>query len=415
MSVPATFAIDGVSQHYAWGSTTAIPELLGFAPDGRPYAELWFGAHTSAPSPAPQLGRTLAELIDADPGGLLGPSLARRYEGRLPFLLKTLAAQQSLSIQVHPTRAQAKAGYAAEEAAGLARESGQRNYRDANHKPELLCAITPFEALCGFRPRAQTDRLLAALDLAELDTLRTVLSGRDGLRAAFTYLLTLPDPAPLVRALTTRAAQLDGGEWASTARAIGLAAADFPADVGVALALLLNHVQLQPGEAIYLPAGNVHAYLRGTGVEIMASSDNVLRCGLTGKHIDVAELCKVADFTELAQPRWPALSRCEHRHSREREIPPGAPVQQHFQVPVPDFALARLELSAAAPADVVCGPSIVLCTEGEVVVEAGTGDPAIALRPGRAAFITAAATECTLHGTGTVFLAGPGQHESRER
>jgi mannose-6-phosphate isomerase len=373
MSTPPVFAVDGVLRRYGWGSRTAIQHLLGEQPDGRPAAELWFGAHAGDPSPA--LGTTLEKVVAADPVGTLGPAVADRFDGRLPFLLKVLAADQALSMQVHPTREQARAGYAAEEAAGIPADAPERNYADANHKPELLCALTPFEALCGFRPVAGTLALLDELAIPELDDVAALLRGPDGLRAAFTALLTRDDPTQLVAAVRERATP-DG-----PLRAAYLAAEHFPDDVGIVLTLLLNYVRLEPGEAIYLGAGNVHAYLRGTGVEIMASSDNVLRCGLTPKHVDVPELLRITDFAELAEPRWPA---------------DGA----GFVVPVPDFALYPVDVAGlvALPGR---GPRLVLATTGQVEVDGLT------LLPGHAAFVGPGVT-AELSGSGRVFLASPG-------
>jgi mannose-6-phosphate isomerase len=373
--VETVFEIGGTIRRYEWGSHTVIQNLLGHEPDGRPAAELWFGAHPGDPSPA--LGRTLSELLDADPDGLLGPDVVGRFGPRLPYLLKVLAADKALSIQVHPNAEQARTGYAAEEAAGVPRDAPQRNYADPHHKPELLCALTPFEALCGFRPVAETLDLLAGLAIPELGFLAELLRGPDGLRAAFTALLTHDDPAPLVAAVTARATP-DG-----PLRAAGLAAADFPGDVGVVLTLLLNYVRLEPGQAIFLGAGNVHAYLRGAGVEIMANSDNVLRCGLTPKHVDVPELLKITDFAELAEPRWPA------RGGR-------------FEVPVADFVLTELTVPAQAGASVVDpGPQVVLCSAG--VLDVG----GIELRPGHAAFV-APGTAVEVRGAGHGFVAGTG-------
>jgi mannose-6-phosphate isomerase len=370
-------ALDGVLRRYEWGSTTAIPALLGVEPDGRPAAELWFGAHPDDPSTVVGAGATLDALIDADPAGALGPAVVERFGPRLPYLLKILAADKALSIQVHPTRAQAEAGFAAEDAAGVDRAAPTRNYRDRNHKPELLCALTPFDALCGFRPVAATRTLLAELALPELDFVLERLAGPDPLRAAFTAVLTHPQPEPVVRALAQRVARAAEGPL----RAARLAAEDFPGDIGVVLTLLLNDVRLQPGEAIYLGAGNVHAYLRGTGVEIMANSDNVLRCGLTPKHVDVDELLKITDFSELPEPRRPALGG-------------------RFDVPVPDFSLTRLEVDEPFGIHDL-GPCIVLCTEGAV----GVADTA--LTPGRAAFVPAG-RPASGRGSGTVFVAAVG-------
>lgn len=366
-------ALDGVIRRYEWGSPTAIPELLGIAPDGRPVAELWFGAHPDDPSPT-ESGATLDELVDADPTGVLGAPVLSRFGPRLPFLLKVLAADKALSIQVHPTEDEAQAGFAAEDAAGIPRDAPNRNYRDANHKPELLCALTPFEALCGFREVDETIGLLADLDVPDLDFLDRALRGPNALRTAFTAVLTHDDPATLGAALAARAGSDE------RLRGVELAAQDFPGDVGVVLALVLNHVRLQPGEAIYLGAGNVHAYLRGTGVEIMANSDNVLRCGLTPKHIDVPELLKITDFTALTDPRLPAVGGS-------------------FDVAVRDFRLTCIDVEERLSLDDP-GPLIVLCVEGAVTV----GEVPVAA--GHAAFVPADEPAAALDGDGLVFVAG---------
>jgi mannose-6-phosphate isomerase len=376
---PSVIPLDGVARDYAWGSHTAIQRLLGLPEDGNPIAELWFGAHPDDPSPAPAHGSTLDALIDADPRRTLGPAVLERFGPRLPYLLKVLAADKALSIQVHPTIAQAQAGFDREDAAGIAREAPNRNYRDRNHKPELLCALTPFEALCGFRPVTETLALLDELALPELDFVADALRGPDPLRAAFTAILTRDDPAPVVQAVARRAATADDGPL----RAARLAATDFPADVGVLLSLLLNYVRLEPGEAIYLGAGNVHAYLRGTGVEIMANSDNVLRCGLTPKHVDVPELLRITEFVELAEPRWPSR-------------------QGRFDVPVPDFSLTQRHVAGQTELAATPAPCIVLCTDGELAVED------VPVRPGHAVFV-AAGKPITLHGNGRAFVASVGR------
>jgi mannose-6-phosphate isomerase len=355
--------------------------LLGVAPDGSPAAELWFGAHAQAPSPAPAHGATLDALIAAEPDAMLGGATVARFGVQLPFLLKVLAADTALSIQVHPDLAQARDGFAREEDAGIPRDAPNRNYRDPNHKPELLCALTEFDALCGFRPVAETLALLDALALPELDFVADLLRGPDPLRAAFTALLTVADPAPLVEAVMQRARQRGERATDGPLHAVRLAAEHFPADVGVVLSLLLNYVRLQPGEAIFLGAGNVHAYLRGTGVEIMANSDNVLRCGLTPKHVDVPELLRVTDFTALTEPRWPSIGG-------------------RFDVPVPDFSLTRLSIDEPTGLH-DAGPCIALCTSGAITV----GD--VAVLPGHAAFVPAG-VGTTVRGAGEVFIAGIG-------
>ena len=331
------FRLHGVIRPYAWGSRTAIPELLGVPPRDLPAAELWLGAHPDDPAGVPDHDTGLDELIAADPAGLLGGDVVASFGPHLPFMLKVLAAETALSIQVHPDLAQARAGFADEDARGVPRSAPQRNYKDANHKPELLCALTEFDALCGFRTVPETLRLLDALDVDALSEYRTMLAGPDGLRATFTALLEVADPAALVADVVAGARRLDGSgaEWADEVGWVVRLAAQFPGDVGAVLSLLLNLVRLGPGEAIFLAAGNVHAYLYGLGVEILANSDNVLRCGLTPKHVDVAELLRITDFRSLKQPRWPA-----------HEIGAG---QRAFEVPVPDFALSVFDLDGSEP------------------------------------------------------------------
>lgn len=395
MPLPAVLALDGVIRRYAWGSATAIPQLLGQVPDGEPVAELWLGAHPDDPAGVPGLDTTLDKLIAADPPALLGTRVTEAFDGQLPFLVKILAAAKALSIQVHPTADQARAGYAGEDAAGIPRQAPNRNYRDRNHKPELLCALTPFDALCGFRPAADTLRLIDAFGLDELAEVGRLLAGPDGLRAAFTHVLTLDDPSALVDAVVKRAPAV-GGEWAGAAGAVAIAGADFPGDRGAVLALLLNHVRLEPGEAIYLGAGNVHCYLRGTAVEVMANSDNVLRCGLTPKHVDVDELVKITDFTPLLQPRCPTT-----------DVPMGHGAFG-FEVPIDDFAVMAVDLDAFGGTVAIgdTGPHILLCTDGASRVEAGGA--AVGLQPGRAAFVAARDEALTVSGTGTVYAVTVG-------
>jgi mannose-6-phosphate isomerase len=241
-----------------------------------------------------------------------------------------------------------------------------------------------------------TLELLGALEVPELAGYLPLLAGRDGLRATFTTLLSLSGQARerLVGATVEgcrRLAEQDG-PWAAAARASVLAAQDFPGDVGAVLALLLNYVRLAPGEAIYLGAGNVHAYLRGVCIEILANSDNVLRCGLTPKHVDIPELLRVADFSGLAEPRW------------QPERP--AEGQQVFRLPVPDFRLSVLDLDLAAgpvrllPAD---GPHLVLSGEGQVTVDCGTDSRTI--RRWESVYVAPGEAACALSGNGQVFVA----------
>jgi mannose-6-phosphate isomerase len=364
-------AIEPVARAYAWGSTTAIPRLLGHEPGDQPVAELWFGAHADSPS-ATSAG-PLDEAIAADPVQALGPEVAARFDGQLPFLLKILAADHPLSIQVHPTLAQAQAGYADEQRRGIAPDAPDRNYRDRNHKPELLCALTDFDALCGFRPVAQTLELLDALGVPELAPVDAALRGTSPLRTAFALLLAWPqdDRDALISSVIAGCRRLVDSGWSLTAAATLRAAADFPGDIGAVIALLLNAVRLRPGEAIYLAAGNIHAYLRGMGVEIMANSDNVLRCGLTPKHVDVAEVLRIADFTAITDPQAISIR--------------SASGDSLFVTPAPDFALSVLELagSGGSVEAIDAGPQILLCTSGAVRVGG------LSLGAGQAVFVRA--------------------------
>lgn len=348
--------LNGVIQHYDWGDLTAIPELLGTVPDGRPTAELWFGTHPGGPSVLDD-GRSLESVV-----------------GPLPFLLKVLAAGSPLSLQVHPSMDQAAAGFAREEAAGIPVTSPQRNYRDPMHKPELLCALTPFEAVCGIAPLEQTDALLAELGTPGW-SLRTVLANA-GVDGAIGLLLNdRPDLDTLVDA--AREHHDPRCRW------LAIAAAMYPGDPSAAILLLLNYVSMQPGEAIYLGAGNVHAYLRGTGVEIMASSDNVLRAGLTTKYVDPDEVLRVLDDTPLVEPLVQPVRSEDGALS--------------YPVPVADFRITRYELDGER-AWTAEGPELVLCTSGT----AGS------LRQGECAVATDAET-INLSGTGTVFRIGGSQ------
>jgi mannose-6-phosphate isomerase len=402
------FAIDGVVRGYAWGSTTAIQAMLGAEPDGTRAAELWFGAHPDDPAPVPALATTLDRLIESDPAGLLGADTVERYGPRLPFLLKVLAADRPLSIQVHPTVEQAEAGFAAEDEAGVPRDSPTRNYRDRNHKPELLCALTVFTALCGFRPPADTVRLIDALPAPvgeALSGVRADLGGTDesaALRAAFVRLLTLPDDERTLlvdrvvsacRGILTEHAPL--AAWADAAigaaRVVDLCAREFPGDIGAVLSLLLNAVVLQPGQAIYLGAGNVHAYLGGTGVEIMANSDNVLRCGLTPKHVDVPELLKLLKFEAGDPPRVNAEQR--------------GPGWRAWPSRVDEFALSHVRVGGAHPEVLLpaTGPRLLLPLTGRLIADDGTGPRT--LTPGHAAFVPADRPDLHLTGFGELYQA----------
>ncbi|MET7938370.1 mannose-6-phosphate isomerase, class I [Streptomyces sp. NPDC005322] len=387
---------------YAWGSTTAIPELLGVRPTGEPQAEMWMGAHPGAPSRVDRGGGAVAlsEVIAADPERELGPRAVRHFGPRLPFLLKVLAAASPLSLQVHPDLDQAKKGFADEEGSGVPADAPHRNYKDANHKPELICALTPFDGLCGFRDPDEAAGLLAALEVDSLKPYVDILHAHPeshALREVLTAVLTA-DPEAMAETVHQAAAAAErlgalDGPHAPAYAAYASIARHYPGDPGVIAAMLLNFVTLQPGEALYLGAGVPHAYLDGLGVEIMANSDNVLRCGLTPKHVDVPELLRVVRFESEA----PAVLRPEADASGE----------ELYATPIDEFRLSRYVLAeGAAPRTLPSAtPQILLCASGAVALR-GAGDEGGVLRlaRGESAFVPAG-EDVEVTGEGTVFRA----------
>ncbi|MDP9428102.1 MAG: mannose-6-phosphate isomerase, class I [Actinomycetota bacterium] len=361
---------------YPWGSRTVIPELLGQpTPAQQPHAELWMGAHPDEPSLLAD-GRALDRAIAEEPDRLLGAPVVTRFGPRLPFLMKVLAADRPLSLQAHPTMEQAAAGYAAEEAAGIPKDDPTRTFKDPWHKPELLLALTTFEALCGFRPVEESLHCLAKLQLPELKPTIAALA-RGGLRAAIPQLIALSGGrrTSLVEAVATRAASFVAAhdpEFINTYRWAATLAQDYPGDPGVVISLMCNHLKLAPGEAVFLPAGNLHAYLSGAGIEVMASSDNVLRGGLTSKHVDLAALIEVLDFTDGRVPvTHPVLG-------------PGG---LRYPVPIEDFDLTWVQLDDRTGTLTTTGPQVLLCTEGRAVLAVADGE--LVLDKGRSAFVPA--------------------------
>jgi len=340
----------------------------------------------------------LDRLIEADAEDLLGADVVARFGTALPYLFKILAAESPLSLQVHPDLDQARRGYDAEEAARIPVDAAHRNYRDRNHKPELVYALTPFEALCGFRAPRRAAEALRGLDSPLAKQLRGLLAAQPsykGIRAAFTQLLepaTRPTPAEVNEVAEACAARLaDGSPSTRADRTVVLLARAYPGDPGAVTSLLLNPVTLQPGEAMFVPAGCVHAYLHGMAIEIMASSDNVLRAGLTPKHVDVDELLRLVDY--VAAP--PIRIAPEVFHGATRV----------FYAPVDDF-----ELSVTTVDDDLVhplpgrGPRILLCLEGVSAITSSRG-AAITLRRGQSLFAAAGDGALTARGRGTVIQA----------
>jgi len=337
-------AVTGVVQHYAWGDPQSIPHLLGEADDGRPWAEWWVGTHPMGPS-----------TIDG------GASL-ESVSGTLPYLVKFLAAADALSLQTHPDVATAVAGFEREQAGGIAFDDPRRVYRDPHAKPELICALTEFDALCGFRPAATTIDLLRRLGL---DGLASHLE-RDGLPRTVAALYRRAFPIDEVVRVCAASTELEAATVATLAER-------YPGDPSVVVTLLLNRVRLRPFDALFLGPGNLHAYLRGTGVEVMGASDNVVRGGLTTKHVDVEELLRVLSYEPLADP---VVRLVEIADGRWRYESPGAP-----------FELTRI--------DVVTQDEVVASTRTLAVCSTGAAlgsTRAVYLAPGESLVVDGPAT-----------------------
>lgn len=385
MLVPLT----NTPRDYAWGSTTLIAELEGRGPSGSPEAEVWFGDHPGNPARVPD-GRTLGEWLASGDAPEGTPE-------RLPYLLKILAAGSPLSIQAHPSKAQAEEGFAREEAAGTPRDAATRTYRDANHKPEIIVALSDrFLALAGLRELAATRRLLDAVGEATAP-LRAVLDSHpddaDALAAALIWILS-PAAGAQVSEIIAAATDAASDEFRDELELVRHLQSHYPGDPGIVVAMLLNLVILRRGQGVFVPAGVLHAYIEGLGVEIMAASDNVLRGGLTPKHIDVAELTAILDPRPGPAP----------------VLDPAAGTARTFTGGVPDFVLTQVTADPSAAVEVrMNGIAIAVATSGEVEITGADTQDRLTLRPGSAALITPNEGSVSISGTGEVFIAEPGQ------
>lgn len=407
--------LQGRIRSYEWGGARAIPALFGLPEAEGSVAEVWLGAHhddsasildasdtplldpsqlyPSRVAPAHAV-MTLDEYVATAPQAILGESVARRYDGNLPYLLKLIAPQEPLSLQVHPNMAQAREGYAAEDARHIERTARERSYRDTNHKPELALALTRFEALAGFRTARRIHGVLGTLGTELSDEIDAVVSRR-GVAEAFRVLLsahTRPTPEQ-VEAVTRACASRDPADSPSP-RADAVVARlgrRHPGDPGVVASLLLNPVTLNPGEALYIPAGTVHAYLSGTAVEVMAASDNVVRAGLTAKHVNVDELLRIID-PQAAPP----IRIAPERVSR---------AVQTFYAPVDDFELSTIHLHDASTFERIrtTGPRTLVCLEGAAQVRLRENSEDI--NAGQAVFLPDSDGPMELRGFGYFVLA----------
>jgi mannose-6-phosphate isomerase len=396
-AVPGISLMSNQIRDYDWGSPTALAQLQGRTPTGGPEAELWMGAHPAAPSDLQLDDGTLLPLptlIERAAPSVLGSSVVARFGDRLPFLMKILAIAKPLSLQVHPDAARAELIYAPD---------GSSPYVDAFHKPEMLIALESVEVLYGFRPADRAADLISRLEserLVELTrALRAPGDDAERLHAALATLVAWPmsDRAALVAEVAAgsgrlRAAgpsdHLEAFDWVD--RLVGL----HPADPLVVAPLLFDLVRLAPGQSIFVPAGVPHSYLSGLGVEVLASSDNVLRAGLTSKTIAVEELLRVIDCRPVVSGGLSMMSLSQNEVA--------------WRPPVAEFQMTRLLLRGdeIEASEAVAGPQIVVCTRGSVTVRAN--NRTLSLTPGQSVFVTAEAGTLTFGGTGEVFRAGPG-------
>ena len=386
-------------QEYAWGSYTAIPELLGNdSPANTPQAELWMGAHPKAPSKLKCNGkwRSLLELIDKNPRGILGEKVAQKFKNRLPYLFKVLAAGKPLSIQAHPSLGQAKEGFERENRLGIPLDAPNRNYKDDNHKPECICALSAFWALNGFR---KISAMISLLDkicppglTKELDLLRRKPDS-DGLKKFFQTVMTMDRKSQkrIVDDAVKNARPVKGDNKAYQWM-INLYK-EYPSNIGVLSPIILNLICLEPGQALFLPAGTLHAYLDGVGIELMANSDNVLRGGLTPKHVDVKELLNVLNFEE----RDVNILKMEKINSCERR----------YEINAQEFSLSVIAVKTDTE---YYSPGkrcveILLCTDGDAVVVDFAENNSVDIKKGMSILIPAVVEKYSIKGDAVFYKA----------
>ena len=366
--------ISGEVKNFSWGSKHLIQDQLGLGPTNQEVAEVWFGTHAGGQSKLLTSGQNLSDAVGS----------------KLSFLVKFLAADSPLSIQVHPNAVQAKAGFARENAAGIDLADPKRNYKDDSHKPEILIALSAFEALCGFRPRAEILEIFLAFSESEarFGELAAVAATDASLEEIFSELL---EDSELAGRFASSVAGLDIDSISEQARALVVdLLGKYPGETGALVSLLLNFIQLAPGEAIYLPAGNLHAYLSGLGLEVMAASDNVIRGGLTSKHIDKAELRNITDFSELAEPKVSPKKLAEGLV----EYPVSASEFRVYRAQITGTnLLADIDLPAAA---------VIVCVSGEIAVGTSLEEREV-LKKGDVVFVSEA-KKFSLSGSGDAFV-----------
>lgn len=394
------YRLKNTIQQYEWGSRTAIAELMGKpGPAQNPQAELWMGTHPKAPSMVNLNGKwlSLKTLIDKNPSGILGKTVAARFDKNLPYLFKVLAAAKPLSIQAHPNLEQAREGFKRENNIGIPLDAPQRNYKDKNHKPEIICALTPFWALNGFRKieeivsnmhRCGRDEMAVEIDRLKNNPTSV------GLQEFFEAMMMMePDRKNRVIQQVLRSAHLPRSEEDQTLQWVLSLYQEYPSDIGVLSPLYLNLVQLSPGEAMFLPAGQLHAYLEGLGMELMANSDNVLRGGLTPKHVDVPELLKTLKF------EGKELDILYPEEIRSGELA--------YSTAAEEFVLSVISVTEQMQFSSLTDRSveILFCTDGDVVISDPGANEALSLERGESAMIPAGLEKYSIEGSGTLYKA----------
>lgn len=386
-------------QEYAWGSYTAIPELLGRnSPAGTPQAEMWMGAHPKAPSMVHCDGQwvSLLKLIEENPKGILGAEVAKKFDNRLPYLFKVLASAKPLSIQAHPSQAQAKEGFAKENRQKIGINAHNRNYKDDNHKPECICALTHLWAMNGFR---KISEILSLMEKICWNTLQPELDNlwkrrnSEGLKTFFKDMMTMERirQDQIIAEAIQHAHKFKDDEpayqWMIDLHA------EYPGDIGVFSPLILNLACLKPGQAMFLPAGELHAYLDGVGIELMANSDNVLRGGLTPKHVDVPELLRVVSFEECELNILSAedIDGCEAVYSSAAE----------------EFVLSVISVKESMPCYSKRHRSIeiLLCTQGNATIFDLDQQVPTTLGKGNSVCVPAAVEAYSIVGDATIYKA----------
>jgi len=390
--------LDNTVQFYSWGSCNEIPELLGTQnPSDKPWAELWMGAHLKAPSRVNYEGQwqSLTELIRKFPHDILGPGISAKFQNKLPYLFKVLAAARPLSIQAHPDLAQAREGFKRENAQNIPLDAPNRNYKDDNHKPECICALTKFHALYGFRYIFEIVTMMATvcpIGLShELEQLTTNPNSQ-GLKVFYTDLMTM-DPAKQKQIVDEALQNLSKLFDQDTIIWMQRISEEYPSDISMLSPILLNLICLEPGQALYLPAGELHAYLEGLGIELMANSDNVLRGGLTNKHIDLPELLKVVNF----DPR--PVDLLETTDSSENE--------KIFITPADEFALSLISVSEKNSyfSSTSRSAEILLCSEGEAALQDAGTKNSLKIKKGDSVLIPAAVKGYQISGKAVFYKA----------